>query len=44
MKHSQEMSESDLQAAKIGLGHFLGMFHAQNLAVEIFTMGVNGCL
>ena len=27
MKHSQEVSKSDLQAVKIQLGHFLGMFH-----------------
>ena len=27
MKHSQKVSKLDLQAVKIQLGHFLGMFH-----------------
>ena len=27
MKYSQEVSKSDLQAVKIRLEHFLGMFH-----------------
>ena len=27
MKHSQGVSKLDLQAVKIQLGHFLGMFH-----------------
>ena len=27
MKHSQEVSKSDLQAVKIQLGYFFGKFH-----------------
>ena len=33
MKYSQEVSES--QAVKIQLGHFLGMFHLQELRIKL---------
>ena len=34
MKYSQEVSKSDLQAVKILLGHFLGMFHVWHLRIK----------
>ena len=35
MKHFQEMSQSDLQAVKIWLGHFLEMFHVGELRIKV---------
>ena len=46
MKHTQEVSKSDLQGVKILFGDFLGMFHIWQLRIKllklpIFTMAVN---
>ena len=47
MKHSQELSKSDLQAVKIRLGQFLGMFNVWELRIKLLkflqweSMGVN---
>ena len=47
MKHSQEVSRSDLQTVKIRLGHFLGMFHVWKVRIKLFkflqwkSMGVH---
>ena len=36
LKHFQEVSQSDLQAVKIWLGHFLEMFHVWQLRIKLF--------
>ena len=47
MKHCQEVSKSDLQALKIWLRHFLGMFHMWELRIKLLkflqwkSMGVH---
>ena len=35
MKHTQEVSKSDLQAVKIQLEHFLGIFHVWQLRIKL---------
>ena len=44
MKYSRELSKSDLQAVKIRLGHFLGMFYVGQLRIKQlkFIVAVNG--
>ena len=47
MKHFQEVSKSDLQAVKIWLEYFLGMFHVRQLRIKLLKFlqwESTGCL